>query len=80
MSVRLNILPKDRALKFNYIPFSADDDFLSVNPKKEVIRQKLDGKQKINPITLYHEFKCIRFFVGIGPLPFRKGVVLYDGF
>jgi len=80
MSVRLNILLKDRTLKVNYIPFSANDDLLSVNPKKEVNNQKLEGKQKINPITLYHEFNCIRLFVGVGSLLFRKGVVLYDSF
>ena len=80
MSVGLNILLKDRALKFNDILFSANDDLISVNLQWEVIHQKLDGKQKINLITLYHEIKCIRFFVGVGPLPFRKEVVLYDSF
>lgn len=71
MSVKLNILPKERAQKVNYIPFSTNDDFLSVSPKKEVIHQKLEGKQRINPITLYNEFKCIRFLLGGGSLPFR---------
>ncbi|PAV30088.1 hypothetical protein CIL05_09440 [Virgibacillus profundi] len=65
MKVRLNILPKERAQKVNYTPFSTNDDFLSVSPIKEVIHQKIEGKTENKPNHL------IRSFIGDGSLPFR---------